>query len=104
MIHHGGHGSTLTALAAGTPALIIPTFSERESNARRVAAVGAGICLVPEGTGLGAHHLDNQSVRDAIHALLTTTSYRQAAQAVRHELAALPGSHGVADIGEAQSA
>ena len=38
MIHHGGHGSTLTALAAGTPALIIPTYSERQSNARYAAA------------------------------------------------------------------
>jgi UDP:flavonoid glycosyltransferase YjiC (YdhE family) len=104
MIHHGGHGSTLTTLAAGTPALIIPTFSERESSARRVAALGAGRCLVPEGPGLGAHHVNTQSVDDAVHALVTTTSYRQAAQAVQHELAALPGSRGVADTVEAHSA
>jgi len=45
MIHHGGHGSTLTALAAGTPALIIPTYSERESNARHAAALG--VALLP---------------------------------------------------------
>ena len=42
LIHHGGYGSCQTGLYTGTPAVIIPTFSERESNARRVAAVGAG--------------------------------------------------------------
>jgi UDP:flavonoid glycosyltransferase YjiC (YdhE family) len=41
LIHHGGYGSCQTGLYTGTPAVIIPTFSERESNARRVAAVGA---------------------------------------------------------------
>jgi UDP:flavonoid glycosyltransferase YjiC (YdhE family) len=47
MIHHGGHSSTQTALATGTPALVVPTCSERESNARRVANLGAGLCLTP---------------------------------------------------------
>jgi hypothetical protein len=37
MIHHGGYGSCQTGLISGTPAVIIPTFSERESNARRIA-------------------------------------------------------------------
>jgi hypothetical protein len=101
MVHHGGHGSTLTALAAGTPALIIPTFSERESNARRVAALDAGICLVPDGVGLGAQHLESQRVADAVHTLLTDPTYRHGAQAVRDELAALPGARGVADIVDA---
>ena len=56
MVHHGGHGSTLTALAAGTPALIIPTYSERESNARRAAALGAATYLVPETEDGDAQH------------------------------------------------
>jgi len=47
MIHHGGYGSCQTGLYSGTPQLIIPTISERESNARRVAAVGAGEFIVP---------------------------------------------------------
>ena len=48
LIHHGGYGSCQTGLFTGTPALIIPTYSERESNARRVAALGAGDFVVPE--------------------------------------------------------
>jgi hypothetical protein len=46
MIHHGGYGSCQTGLYSGTPQLIIATISERESNGRRVAAVGAGEFIV----------------------------------------------------------
>jgi hypothetical protein len=42
MIQHSRYGSCQTGLVIGTPALIVPTFSERESNDRRVAAAGAG--------------------------------------------------------------
>ena len=47
LIHHGGYGSCQTGLYTGTPAVIIPTFSERESNARRIAEVGAGEFVLP---------------------------------------------------------
>jgi UDP:flavonoid glycosyltransferase YjiC (YdhE family) len=36
LIHHGGYGSCQTALHAGKPSVILPTYSERESNARRL--------------------------------------------------------------------
>jgi len=42
IVHHGGHSSVMTGLSVGTPAVIIPTITERESNARRLAALGAG--------------------------------------------------------------
>jgi hypothetical protein len=47
MVHHGGHSSVMTGLSAGTPAVIIPTITERESNARRLAALGAGEIVLP---------------------------------------------------------
>ncbi len=47
MIHHGGYGSCQTALLTGTPSLIVPTFSERESNARRIAKLGTGEFVLP---------------------------------------------------------
>jgi UDP:flavonoid glycosyltransferase YjiC (YdhE family) len=40
--HHGGYGSCQTGLVPGTPALILPTFPERESNARRIRQMEAG--------------------------------------------------------------
>ena len=47
LVHHGGHSSVMTGLAAGTPAVILPTISERKSNARRVASLGAGEVVLP---------------------------------------------------------
>ena len=47
MVHHGGHSSVMTGLSAGTPAVIIPTITERESNARRLVALGAGEIVMP---------------------------------------------------------
>ncbi len=117
MIHHGGHGSTLTALAAGTPALIIPTYSERESNARHAAALGAALCLVPETEGGDAQHepalalvpemggvgrrLEPTLVADAIRTLLEDPRYANSAQVAARQLAGLPGPAGAADIIEA---
>src|ERR1035438_9738215 len=58
MVHHGGHSSVMTGLSAGTPAVIIPTITERERNARRVVALGAGEIVMP-GTGAnGEKHID----------------------------------------------
>src|SRR5262249_50868098 len=48
LIHHGGYGSCQTGLSTGKPAVIIPTYSERESNARRIAALGAGAIISVE--------------------------------------------------------
>jgi UDP:flavonoid glycosyltransferase YjiC (YdhE family) len=41
LIHHGGYGSCQTGLYAGKPAIILPTYSERLSNSRRMEAAGA---------------------------------------------------------------
>ena len=117
MIHHGGHGSTLTALAAGTPALIIPTYSERESNARRAAALGAARYLVPKTadgetqhqperapvTGMGGadKQLDPRLVADTIGTLLEDPCYSDSARAAAQQLATLPGAAGAADVIEA---
>jgi UDP:flavonoid glycosyltransferase YjiC (YdhE family) len=46
-IHHGGHGSCLSAIRSGVPSLIIPTQREREFNARQVQAIGAGDYMMP---------------------------------------------------------
>jgi len=46
-IHHGGHGSCLSAMVNGVPALIIPTHAERQFNARHVYQTGCGEYLLP---------------------------------------------------------
>jgi hypothetical protein len=100
MIHHGGHSSTLTALAAGTPALIVATSKERESNARRVANLGAGLYLLAEGNLFEGMHLDTGLVFPAVDSLLRDPAYKESTHAVSEELAALPGAGYVADLVE----
>jgi UDP:flavonoid glycosyltransferase YjiC (YdhE family) len=114
MVHHGGHGSTLTALAAGTPALIIPTYSERESNARRAAALGAALYLVPQtaavdarlepelalvpGMGGTSKELEPKLVADAIRMLLKDQRYSDSARTAAQQLARFSGAAAAADI------
>jgi UDP:flavonoid glycosyltransferase YjiC (YdhE family) len=59
VVHHGGAGCVMTAIAAGVPQLALPFGAEQESIARRVEAAGAGR-VVP---GPSA---DVDSVRDAL--------------------------------------
>ena len=89
IVHHGGHGSTLTGLTAGTPALVIPTYSERESNGRRTALLGAGLCLVP-GERDGERVIEPAAVAEALRQLLTNIDYRRNAKRAGDDLAALP--------------
>jgi UDP:flavonoid glycosyltransferase YjiC (YdhE family) len=48
MICHGGMGIAQKALAAGVPACVVPFGRDQFEVAARVAAVGAGTCLMPD--------------------------------------------------------
>ena len=69
LIHHGGYGSCQTGLYAGKPSVILPTFSERESNARRIVALGAGV-LVPVEIVDGKKHVNVEELRSAVRRVL----------------------------------
>ena len=76
LIHHGGYGSCQTGLYTGTPAVIIPTYSERESNARRVAAVGAGDLIVPTADASGKRkHVRAEEVQAKVRYVLSDPSF-----------------------------
>ncbi len=45
VVHHGGAGTLLTALAAGVPQLVVRGAGDRRTNADLVAARGAGIAV-----------------------------------------------------------
>jgi UDP:flavonoid glycosyltransferase YjiC (YdhE family) len=60
-IHHGGHGSCMAAIIAGVTSVVIPTFQEREFNARQLHELGLGVFLPP----------DSSSPMDLRDALLT---------------------------------
>jgi UDP:flavonoid glycosyltransferase YjiC (YdhE family) len=48
VIHHGGAGTTFTALDAGLPQLVLPRFADQPMNAEAVARSGAGAIVKPE--------------------------------------------------------
>jgi UDP:flavonoid glycosyltransferase YjiC (YdhE family) len=80
VVGHGGSGTTLGALAAGLPQVIVPLFADQPENARRVAAVGAGVVAPPEPAAL----------REAVVEVLADPCYGRRAREIAAELAALP--------------
>jgi UDP:flavonoid glycosyltransferase YjiC (YdhE family) len=77
MIHHGGYGSCQTGLYAGVPQVIIPTFSERESNARRVLQQGAGEIVLPTSSASGKEKkVDSEELAAKVRKVLSTPSYK----------------------------
>jgi UDP:flavonoid glycosyltransferase YjiC (YdhE family) len=98
MIHHGGHESCLTGLYSGTPAFIVPTFSERESNARRVAALGAGDFLVPEEDGSGEKHLSAGRMRKKVNRLLSDSAFTLNARRVSEDMRRYGGARLAANL------
>ena len=91
LIHHGGYGSCQTGLFTGTPALIIPTYSERESNARRVAAAGAGDFVLPKTDASGLKRVDAAEVREKANRILSDSSYKENAKRISEKLRAYDG-------------
>ncbi len=84
---HGGSGSTLGAIAAGVPLVVVPLFADQPQNARRVAEVGAGLAVEPDREDVGA---TAGPLRDAIESVLSEPSYGERARALADELRAEP--------------
>jgi UDP:flavonoid glycosyltransferase YjiC (YdhE family) len=93
VVCHGGSGTTLGALAAGLPLVIVPLFADQPPNARRVAEVGAGLVVEPLFDGPSKAlptSIDSDTLRDAILAGLRDDSLARSAQAIAEEMRALP--------------
>ena len=84
---HGGSGSTLGAVAAGVPLVVVPLFADQPENARRVAEVGAGLAVEPNREDPGA---TVGALREAVGAVLAEPSYRERAGTLAAELAGEP--------------
>ncbi len=97
VVFHGGHSSVMTTLNAGTPSVIIPTISERESNARRVAALGAGEVVMPVNGADGEKTIDVAEFRAKVKRVLSEPSYRQAAARVSDSMRQFGGARGAAE-------
>jgi len=90
VVSHGGSGSVVAALAHGLPSVLLPMGADQPGNAARCQALGAARVL-------DAVRSTPADVREAIGAVLTEPSYRQAASRLRLEIETLPGpDHAVA--------
>lgn len=90
VLTHGGWNTTLAALAAGLPLVMLPISADQPENAARCASLGAAAVVSPEERTPGA-------IRAAVREALADASYRRNAERVRDQIAALPGlPHAVA--------
>ncbi|GAA4572279.1 glycosyltransferase [Planotetraspora kaengkrachanensis] len=92
VVHHGGSGTTLGALAAGVPQLILPQGADQFANADAVSAAGAGLRLLPE-------ELSANAVAAHAGVLLPRhgrSGHREAARAIAEEIARMPSPDEVA--------
>lgn len=83
VIHHGGHGSSLTALAAGCPQVVLPTYDDMFPNAEAIARCGAGLALPLAGATA-------EDIAAACGRILDGAGFRAAAGAVAGEIARQP--------------
>jgi UDP:flavonoid glycosyltransferase YjiC (YdhE family) len=84
VVFHGGSGTLTAALAAGRPLVITPIAADQLDNADR--ALAAGIARV-----VPLAEVEPKTVRDATTAVLHDPRYRERAEAVAAEIAAMPG-------------
>ncbi|MGA7919893.1 MAG: hypothetical protein WCA38_09480 [Candidatus Acidiferrales bacterium] len=69
-------------LSVGTPAVIIPTMTERESNARRLTALGAGEIVLPVKGADGEKQIDVAEFSAKLTRVLSEPGYRKSAQGI----------------------
>ncbi|MEO8716115.1 MAG: nucleotide disphospho-sugar-binding domain-containing protein, partial [Acetobacteraceae bacterium] len=84
VVHQGGFSTVTGALNAGLPMVVIPIGADQPDNAACCAALGVGVVIEP-------HERTPEAIRAAVRAVMDDPSYRQAAEHMRDEMAALPG-------------
>jgi len=94
VISHAGSGTVIGSLAYGLPSVLLPLGADQPWNADRCSDLGVARVLDPS-------HSTAQDIRHATADVLNVPAYRAAAQRLRDEIAALPGSEHAADLLEA---
>ena len=89
VVHHGGSGTVLAALAAGVPQVVIPTGADQFVNADRLAVTGLASVVPPA-----------DATPDAVAAAAATALFdtdRSAMQTARSEITAMPDPATIVD-------
>ena len=89
VICHGGAGTTLGALAAGTPIIAVPFFADQPFNAERIAATRTGLTVSP-----GDHIAErlNSALRDLL------MNPPDGCEFMANEIRSLPGPSSAIDL------
>jgi L-demethylnoviosyl transferase len=88
-VHHGGSGSSMAALGAGRPQLVLPQMCDQFSIAARLTEAGVA-------RSVAFTDRSPDAVRAAVRALLADTAVTRRAGRVRDEIAAMPAPPEVA--------
>ncbi|HEY1968522.1 MAG TPA: nucleotide disphospho-sugar-binding domain-containing protein [Pseudonocardia sp.] len=88
MVHHGGSGTTASALHYAVPQLVLPSFADNPMSAQRVSDRGVGLSLDPV-------EADRATVGALVTRLLTEPEFGTAARAVSAEMAGQPSPSAV---------
>lgn len=89
-VTHGGMNSVSESLARGVPLVVIPQMGEQELVGRRVAELGAGICLAKD-------EATPATLRESVARLLAEDRFRRQAAVVRGSFLAAGGVTRAAD-------
>lgn len=94
VVCHGGHNTTVEALAHGLPLVIAPIKDDQPIVADQVVAAGAGIRIK-------FGRVQPPELRDAVHRILSEPAFRQAATRVRDSFTHAGGAAAAATALEA---
>ncbi len=86
---HAGLGTVMAALRYGVPLVCLPMGRDQHNNAQRVAALGVGRTIAGDASP--------DEIRDAVTAVLRTSSYHDAARELQETIAASGGAARAAD-------
>ncbi len=84
VVQQGGFSTVTGALNAGLPMVVIPISADQPYNAECSAALGVGVVIEPD-------NRTPEAIWAAVRVVLADPTYRQKAEHVRDEMAALPG-------------
>ena len=95
---HAGFNTVMSAVAAGTPLVLVPLDSDQPAQARRCAELGLGRVVEPEA-------ITTELLRREVRAVLADRDYGRATAAFGAQLAALPPTaHGAGLLEELAAA
>ncbi|MBI2060841.1 MAG: hypothetical protein HYT87_13825 [Nitrospirae bacterium] len=91
IVHHGGNSSTLGAVVAGVPQVVVPFNWDQPDNARRVQDRGLGIVLRRKG-------LTSTKLAEAIRQVLSNPGYKDRAGQVAESMKRYDAPRSAADL------